>query len=223
MKGILGKKIGMTHIFNDQGEMVSVTVIEAGPCPVLTIKDKSVQVGFDIVKKKAGLKKPIAGFFKKINIPARKMIRELMKEPAKEYKVGEELKVDMFTPGDFVDVTGTSIGKGFQGGMKRWKWAGGPMTHGSTSHRRIGSLGSSTTPGRVFKGHHLPGHMGNIQVTAQTLKVAKVDAENNLLMVEGAVPGYKNNYLIIKQAKKKNKAIGVNPTAVPKAATAKKK
>ncbi|TBR18940.1 50S ribosomal protein L3 [bacterium] len=223
MKGILGKKIGMTHIFNDAGDMVSVTVIEAGPCPVLTIKDKSVQVGFDVVKKEGALKKPISGFFKKINVPAQKVIRELIKDPAKEYKVGEELKVDMFTSGDFVDVTGTSIGKGFQGGMKRWHWAGGPMTHGSTSHRRIGSIGSATTPGRVFKGHHLPGHMGNIQVTAQSLKVAKVDAQNNLLMVEGAVPGYKNNYLIIKQAKKKKKAIGAKPTATPKATTAKKK
>jgi len=202
MIGILGKKLGMTHVFTDDGISVSVTVIEAGPCPVLSIKKDSVQLGFDIAKEKS-LKKPQLGLFKKLNIPALKFVREIKKESGKEYKVGEELKADIFKTGDFVDVTGVSKGKGFQGGMKRWHWAGGPMTHGSTSHRRVGSIGSSTTPGRVFKGHHMPGHMGNIRVTVQNLKVVKADPGNNILLVEGAVPGPTNSYLIIGKAKKK--------------------
>ena len=202
MIGILGKKLGMTHVFTDDGISVSVTVIEAGPCPVLSVKKDSVQLGFDIAKEKS-LKKPQLGLFKKLNIPALKFVREIKKESGKEYKVGEELKADIFKTGDFVDVTGVSKGKGFQGGMKRWHWAGGPMTHGSTSHRRVGSIGSSTTPGRVFKGHHMPGHMGNIRVTVQNLKVVKADPGNNILLVEGAVPGPTNSYLIIGKAKKK--------------------
>ncbi|MDD5097659.1 MAG: 50S ribosomal protein L3, partial [Candidatus Omnitrophica bacterium] len=115
----------------------------------------------------------------------------------------DELKVDLFAEGDFVDVCGISIGKGFQGGMKRWHWQGGPRTHGSTSHRRVGSIGSSTTPGRVFRGHHMPGHMGAEQVTVQNLKVIKIDLENNIILVEGAVPGHKNGYIVITKAMKK--------------------
>jgi len=200
--GILGKKLGMTQVFADDGKMVSVTAIEAGPCPVLAVKEKSIQVGFDLAREKS-VKKPVAGYFKKLNIASRKFIRELPREPAREYKVGEELKVDIFTPDDFVDVTGVSIGKGFQGGMKRWHWHGGPMTHGSTSHRRVGSVGSTTTPGRVWKGHHMAGHMGAIRVTTQNLKVIKIDAENNILLVKGSVPGFKNGYVIVKKALKK--------------------
>jgi len=200
--GILGKKIGMTQVFAEDGAFVSVTAIEAGPCPVLAINEKNIQLGFDLAREKS-LKKPQAGYFKKLNIAGRKFIRELAKEPAKEYKIGEEIKVDIFSPGDFVDVSGVSIGKGFQGGMKRWHWKGGPMTHGSTSHRRVGSIGSTTTPGRVFRGHHMPGHMGAIGVTTQNLKVVKVDTENNILLIKGSVPGFKNGYVIIKKAKKK--------------------
>lgn len=202
MSAILGKKIGMTQIFAEDGDLVSVTAIEAGPCPVLAIKEKSIQVGFDLAKEK-NLKKPQSAYFKKLNIPCRKIIRELPKDVAKEYKVGEDLKVDIFALGDFVDVTGTSIGKGFQGGMKRWHWHGGPMTHGSTSRRRVGSIGSSTTPGRVFRGHHMPGHMGAEQVTTQNLKIMKIDAENNILLIKGAVPGCKNGYVIVKTALKR--------------------
>jgi len=202
MTGILGKKIGMTQIFAEDGSLVSVTAIEAGPCPVLAVKEKNIQLGFDLSKEK-NLKKPISGYFKKLNIAARKFIREVTKDPGKDYKVGEELKVDIFAPGDFVDVTGVSIGKGFQGGMKRWHWHGGPMTHGSTSHRRVGSIGSTTTPGRVWRGHHMPGHMGAMGVTTQNLKVMKVDLENNILLIKGAVPGFKNGYVIIKKALKK--------------------
>ncbi len=203
MIGILGKKIGMTQVFAEEGALVSVTAIEAGPCPVLAVKEKNIQLGFDLAKEK-NVKKPQAGYFKKLNIASRKFIRELRKEPAKEYKVGEEIKVDIFAPGDFVDVSGISIGKGFQGGMKRWHWKGGPRTHGSTSHRRVGSIGSTTTPGRVFRGHHMPGHMGAIGVTTQNLKVIKVDLENNILLIKGSVPGFKNGYVIIKKALKKS-------------------
>ena len=202
MIGLLGKKIGMTQVFSEDGRLVSVTAIEAGPCPILAVKEKNIQIGFDLARENR-VKKPLLGCFKKINVAPRKFIRELPKEADKEYKVGEELKVDSFKPGDFVDVVGTSIGKGFQGGMKRWHWKGGPRTHGSTSHRRVGSIGSSTTPGRVFKGHHMPGHMGNQRVTLQNLNVIKTDLENNILLVKGAVPGHKNTYLIIRKAKKK--------------------
>lgn len=201
MTALLGKKIGMTQIFADDGSLVSVTAIEAGPCPVLELKAKSVKLGFDPIKENR-IKKPQQGFFKKINIAPRKFIKEVVKDAAKEYKVGDELNVEMFKVGDFVDIAGTSIGKGFQGGMKRWHWHGGPQTHGSMSHRRVGSIGSTTTPGRVWKGHHLPGHMGAGRVTAQHLKVIKIDQKNNLLLVKGAVPGYKNNYLVIRSSKK---------------------
>ena len=199
---ILGKKIGMTQIFNPDGTWVGVTAIEAGPCPILAVKDKNVQIGFDLVKEKH-VKKPILGYFKKLNIAPRKFIKEFIKDAGKEYKVGDELKVDVFTLGDFVDVTGTTIGKGFAGGMKRWNWHGGPMSHGSTSRRRVGSIGSTTTPGRVFRGHHLPGHMGDAQLTTLSLKVVRVDLENNILLVRGAVPGCKNGYLVIRKSTRK--------------------
>ena len=201
MNGILGKKIGMTQVYNEAGELLNVTAIEAGPCPVLAVKEKSLQLGFDLAREKS-VKKPQVGFFKKINIAPRKFIREVIKDPAKEYKVGDELKVDLFKAGDIVDVTGVSIGKGFQGGMKRWHWAGGPMTHGSTSHRRMGSTGSTTTPGRVFRGHHQAGHMGNSRETTQNLLVVRADPENNILLVKGSVPGHKNSYVMIRTAKK---------------------
>lgn len=203
MVGILGKKIGMTQVFAGENKaMICVTAIEAGPCPILAVKETNIQLGFGVTTEKK-LKKPQAKLFAKLKIAPLKIIREVSKEAGKEYKIGEEMKVDLFKVGDFVDITGTSLGKGFQGGMKRWHWKGGPQTHGSMSHRRIGSLGSSTTPGRVWKGHHLPGHMGAHRATVQNLEVIKVDTENNLLLVKGAVPGYKNNYLIIKKAKKK--------------------
>lgn len=206
MTGILGKKLGMTQIFSEDSKRIGVTVIEAGPCSVLAVKEKNIQLGFDLVRE-SRLKKPQLGYFKKINVKPLKIVKEISKEPAKEYKVGDEIKVDVFKPGDFVDITGTSIGKGFQGGVKRWHWAGGPRTHGSMSHRRVGSIGSSTSPGRVLKGHHMPGHMGDCRVTTQNLKVVKVDLENNLLLVEGSVPGYKNSYLVIRKAKKKKEKL----------------
>ena len=200
--GLLGKKIGMTQVFTDDGRLVAVSVIETGPCSVLNLKEKTVQLGFGEIKE-SKVKKPLLGWFKKAGAKPCRFIKELPREPSLEYKLGQELKVDLFKTGDFVDVTGISIGKGFQGGMKRWGWSGGPKTRGSTSHRRVGSIGSSTTPGRVLKGHHMPGHMGNDKVTVENLKVVKVDIENNLLLIRGAVPGHKNGYLVIRKAKKK--------------------
>jgi large subunit ribosomal protein L3 len=202
MIGLIGKKIGMTQSFAADNSQVGVTAILAGPCPILMVMDKNIQLGFDLVKEK-NLKKPQLGLYKKLNITPRKVIKDLSKEANVEYKVGQELKVDLFAEGDFVDVSGISIGKGFAGGMKRWHWKGGPRTHGSTSHRRVGSIGSSTTPGRVFRGHHMPGHMGAEKATVQNLKVIKVDLANNLLLVEGGVPGHKNGYLVVTKAIKK--------------------
>ena len=202
MIGLIGKKIGMTQIFAADNSQVPVTAIQAGPCPILMVMDKNIQLGFDAVKEKS-LKKAQLGLYKKLKITPRKVIKDLSKEANVEYKVGDELKVDLFTEGEFVDVSGISIGKGFAGGMKRWHWKGGPRTHGSTSHRRVGSIGSSTTPGRVFRGHHMPGHMGAQKVTVQNLKIIKVDVANNLLLVEGGVPGHKNGYLVVTKALKK--------------------
>ena len=204
MGGILGRKIGMTQIFNADGARITVTAVEAGPCPVLCVKDKSLQVAFGKCKGSKS-SKPLLGVFKKAGIEAHRYIREIPRDAGTEFKAGDQIKADCFKEGDFVDVTGVSIGKGFQGGMKRWHWKGGPMTHGSTSRRRAGSIGSSTTPGRVFKGHHLPGHMGNARVTVQNLKVAAIDAESNLNLVTGAVPGPKNGLVLIRSAKKKAK------------------
>jgi large subunit ribosomal protein L3 len=202
MNGILGRKLGMTQIFTPEGIKISVTAIEAGPCPVLAVKEKSVQIGFEIAREKT-LAKPILGLFKKHKITPRKFIREVPKDSTVEYKVGDELTLSVFKEGAFVDVTGISRGKGFQGGMKRWHWAGGPGTHGHTSHRRVGSIGSTTTPGRVWRGHHMPGHMGSEKTTVQNLKVVKIDVTKNILLVKGAVPGPKNTYVIIRSAKKK--------------------
>lgn len=202
MVALIGKKIGMTQSFSETGELLSVTAIEIGPCPVLGIKEKSIQIGFELLNEKR-VKKPILGFFKKIKVTPRKVIKEIPRDTSKEYKVGDEMKVDLFKSGDFVDITGVSIGKGFQGGMKRWNWSGGPQSHGSMSHRRVGSIGSSASPSRVLKGQNLPGHMGSQRVTLQNLRVVSVDAQNNLMLVKGAVPGHKNSYLVIRTAKKK--------------------
>jgi large subunit ribosomal protein L3 len=202
MLGLLGKKIGMTQVFTDAGERVSVTVLEAGPCAILAIGAKSIQLGFEAIAQRK-VSKPMAGYFKKLNVEPKRMIREVPRDPSRECKVGEDIKADLFEAGDYVDVSGVSIGKGFAGGMKRWHWKGGPETHGSTSHRRVGSIGSTTTPGRVWKGHHLPGHMGARSSTVQNLLVVKSDAQNNLLLVKGAVPGHKNAYVVIRKAIKK--------------------
>ena len=198
----------MTEVFAESGKPIPVTVIEAGPCPVLQVKTKekdkymSIQIGFDN-KKENLMTKPLLAKFKKLNLAPKRFIKEIRINPDEKYETGQEVKVDIFNPGDFVDVTGTSIGKGFQGGMKRWNWSGGKKSHGSTQHRAVGSIGSSTTPGRVFRGHHMPGRMGNARVTVQNLEVISVDKENNLLTVKGAVPGHDNNYLLIRKSMRK--------------------
>lgn len=215
--GLLGKKIGMTQVFSNDGSLIPVTAIEAGPCFVLEIKENppsKIKLGFG-PKKEGRVQKPQLGYFKKLNLHPLTLVRELPLGEFKDYKVGQEIKADIFKVGDYVHVTGTSIGKGFQGGVKRWHWKGGKKTHGSTSHRRAGSIGSSTTPGRTIRGHHMPGHMGNERVTVKNLWIIKVDASNNLLLVKGAIPGYKSNFVIIRKSVKKPKAIvAPQPTKV---------
>jgi len=204
VSGLLGKKIGMTQIFDVDGNTIPVTAIEAGPCYVLELKEAplKIKLGFDPVKE-SRVNKPNLGFFKKLGVSPVRVVQEFRSTDNKDYKVGQEIKADLFKPGDFVDVIGTSIGKGFQGGMKRWHWKGGPRTHGSTSKRRVGSIGSNTTPGRVWKGHHMPGHMGDARVTVQNLRIMQVDTENNLLLIKGAVPGHRNGYVTIHISRKK--------------------
>ncbi len=205
VRGLLGKKLGMTQIFDKDGNIIPVTVIEAGPCCVLGLQEtpkKKVKLGFgDGVESR--MKRSELGFFKKNGIKPLKLVREFEAEDVKDCQVGQFIKADLFRPGDFVDVTGTSIGKGFQGGMKRWGWGGGPGGHGSMHHRRIGSVSSSTEPSRVWKGRTMPGHMGMDRVTVQGLRVMDVDVEKNLLIVKGAVPGHKRAYLMINRSKKK--------------------
>ena len=209
IRGIMGKKIGMTQIFDTEGNITPVTVVEAGPCTVLGLKDSAnkkgghkVVLGYEPVKE-TRLKKPVLGFFKKIGQTPLKHVKEFESADNKEYKIGDQLKVDVFKAGDFVDVTGTSIGKGFQGGMVRWNWNGGPAAHGSMHHRRVGSIGASSDPSRVYRGQHMPGHMGMDTVTVQSLRVMRVDADQNLILVKGAVPGHKNGVVAINLSKKR--------------------
>lgn len=204
IRGLLGKKLGMTQIFDKNGNIIPVTVVEAGPCTVLEVKESPVKVklGFGM-DKESRISKAQQGFFKKIGISPLRIIKEFRSTDNAEYKVGQEIKADFFKPGDFVDVTGVSIGKGFQGGMKRWHWNGGPGGHGSMHHRRVGSIGASADPSRVLKGTNMPGHMGSRQATVQGLCVMGVDAENNTLLIKGAVPGHQNTILTIQRSQKK--------------------
>ena len=210
--GILGKKIGMTQIFDQEGDVVPITVIEAGPCCVLQVKtmDKdgyaAIQVGFQ-EKKENRTTKPLMGHFKKALTKPRAFIREFRTDKPQEYKLGHEILVDIFTTGDCVDVIGTSIGKGFQGGVKRYHWRGGPESHGSMHHRQPGSIGASSDPSRTYKGQKLPGRMGNARVTVQNLEVIKIDKDNNILAIRGSVPGPKGRLLIIRKAKKKARVV----------------
>jgi len=208
MSGILGKKIGITQIFKEDGRVVPVTLIEGGPCCVIQTKTKqsdgynAIQVGFGEIKD-SKLKSPLRGKFKKIKAAPKRFIKEIPVLDPENYQVGQDIDVAQFRPGEFVDVIGTSKGRGFQGGIKRWHWSRGPETHGSMSHRRPGSIGASAYPSRVLKGRHLPGQMGNKRVTVQNLEVVSIDKDNNLLLVKGSVPGHKNSYLIIRKSRKK--------------------
>lgn len=210
MVGILGKKIGMTHIFDEHGHFTPVTLIVAGPCYVLQVKTKesdgydAVQFGFGEKKEKSTRSVDLKRF-KKAGAPPMRFVRELKVKDVANYKPGQKLEADIFAKGDYVDITGTSIGKGFQGGVRRWGWAGGPGGHGSMFHRAIGSIQSGARLGRVTKGHHMPGHMGNARVTIQNLEVIDVDVNNNLLLIKGAIPGHDNGFVIVKEAKKRPK------------------
>ena len=206
-KAILATKVGMTQIFNDQGVLVPVTVLQAGPCVVTQVKTeendgyKAVQVGF-VDKREKLVSKPVKGHFDKAGVVYKRYVREFRLENAEEYSVKDEIKADIFAAGDKVDATAVSKGKGFQGAIKRHGQHRGPMTHGSKFHRHQGSNGSATTPGRVFKGKGMPGHMGHVQVTVQNLEVVRVDAENNLILVKGAVPGPKKSLVTLKETVK---------------------
>ncbi len=210
MKGILGKKVGMTQIFDERGEVIPVTVIEAGPCYVAQVKTRdrdgytAIQLGFEEVKPKR-LNKPRLQHLRKNNLPPLRYLREIRmgEEDIASYQEGQKITVDLFEEGEYVDVTGISKGRGFAGVVKRHGFGGGPKTHGqSDRHRAPGSIGACYTPGRVFKGKRMAGRMGGKRVTIQGLKVEMVDPERNLLVVRGAVPGAKNGLLIIRQARK---------------------
>lgn len=208
MKSIMGKKIGMTQIFDENGVMIPVTVVEAGPVVVTQIKTEetdgynAVQVGFGEVKEKH-VNKPTKGHFAKAGVALKKHVKELRPEDGVEnYSLAQEIKVDIFEVGEKIDVTGISKGKGFQGSIKRHGQSRGPETHGSHYHRAPGSMGSASDPSKVRKGKKLPGHMGHTRVTIQNLEVARVDAEKNLILIKGAIPGPKKGLVVIKTAVK---------------------
>ncbi|WP_040953124.1 50S ribosomal protein L3 [Gorillibacterium massiliense] len=206
-KGILGKKLGMTQVFAADGTVLPVTVIQAGPCVVMQKKDvendgyEAIQLGFADKKEKKATK-PELGHAKKAGAAPKRYIKEFRGVQLSDYEVGQELKADVFSEGEFVDVTGTSKGKGFQGVIKRWNQHTGPMAHGSRYHRGPGSMGSIQA-NRVPKGKHLPGHMGKETITLQNLQVVKVDVERNVLLVKGSIPGPKNCFVSIKSTVKK--------------------
>ena len=207
-KAILATKVGMTQIFNENGELVPVTVLQAGPCVVTQVKTvendgySAVQVGFQDIREKL-VNKPVKGMFDKAGVSYKRYVREFKLEG--EYSVKDEIKVDVFEAGDKIDATAIAKGKGFQGAIKRHGQSRGPMAHGSKYHRHAGSNGSCSTPSRVFKGKKMPGHMGGKKVTTQNLEVVRVDAEKNLLLVKGAVPGPKKSLVTIKESVKAGK------------------
>ena len=204
-KAILTTKVGMTQIFNEDGVLTPVTVLQAGPCVVTQVKTvendgySAIQVGFGEIREKL-VNKPMKGHFAKAGVAPKRFVREFRLEDAESYAVGQEIKADVFAAGDKIDATAKSKGKGFQGAIKRHGQSRGPMTHGSKYHRHAGSNGSATTPGRVFKGKKMPGHMGAVRITVQNLEVVRVDAEQNLILVKGAVPGPKKSLVMIKES-----------------------
>jgi large subunit ribosomal protein L3 len=214
-EGLLGRKVGMTQVFGDDGNQIPVTVIEAGPCTVVGVRTKdshgydALQVGFEPRKK--NISKPAAGVFKKLNLAPMRVLRELRLDKAAAeklptYTVGQALTVEMFAPGELVDVVGVSKGKGFQGGVKRHGWSGGDATHGSMFHRAPGSIGASSDPSRVWPGHRLPGRMGGERRTILNIRVVRVLAEQNLVLVRGAVPGANGGLVMLRKSVKTTKA-----------------
>ena len=208
-KAILATKIGMTQIFDENGVFVPVTVLQAGPCSVVQVKTvendgyNAIQVGFGDIRETL-VNKSLKGHFAKAGVANKRFLKEFRFDNASEYAVGQEIKADIFAAGDKVDAIGTSKGKGFQGAIKRFGLHRGPMKHGSKYHRHAGSNGAATSPGRVFKGKHMPGQMGNVRVTVQNLEIVKIDAEQNLILVKGAVPGPKKALVMLKNSVKAN-------------------
>jgi large subunit ribosomal protein L3 len=206
MLGIIGRKVGMTQVFNEKGEAVPATLIEAGPCPIVQVKTQekdgytALQLGFGD-KREKNLTKPVIGQYKKAGVPARAMLREFLIDDVGSYQAGQEIKVDIFEIGKKVDVVATSIGRGFQGTTKRHGFTGGKATHGVTTHRQPGSIGASAFPSRVIKGKRLPGRMGGKRVTMKNLQVVAVDAEQSLLVVRGAIPGPVRGFVLVRPAR----------------------
>lgn len=206
-KAILGKKVGMTQMFREDGTMIPVTVVLAGPCPVVQKKTvdsdgyEAVQVAFGECREKL-VNKPKMGHLKKAGVGAHRYVREFKLEDVSSYEVGQAITVDVFAAGDAVDVSGVSKGKGFEGNIKRWNQARGRKTHGSHSYRVAGSMGACTYPGEVFKTKHLPGHMGSEKVTVQNIEVVRVDKDRNLLLVKGGIPGAKGSLVLIRDSVK---------------------
>jgi len=206
-KAIVAKKLGMTQVFAENGALVPVTVLDVSPNVVVQVKTnendgyEAIQVGYGELKEKQ-MTKPVGGHFKKANVMPKKFLREFRFENAAEYSVGNEIKADIFAVGDRVDVSGVSKGKGYQGAIKRHGFHRGPMTHGSKYHRHAGGMSAGTSPGKVKKGRKLPGHMGNVKVTVQNLTVVRADAEKNILLVKGPVPGPKGTVVIVKESVK---------------------
>lgn len=206
-KAILATKVGMTQIFNEAGVLVPVTVLQAGPCVVTQVKTvendgyKAIQVGF-VDKREKLVNKPMKGHFDKAGVSYKRYVREFRFDNAEEYSVKDEIKADIFAAGDKIDATAISKGKGFQGAIKRHGQSRGPMAHGSKFHRHQGSNGACSDPSRVFKGKGMPGHMGSKQVTIQNLEIVQIDAENNLILVKGAVPGPKKALVTLKETVK---------------------
>jgi large subunit ribosomal protein L3 len=206
--GLLGRKVGMTQIFEEHGKAVPVTVIQAGPCPVVQRKTaehdgyEAIQIGFQAEPKAARLTRPVRGHMDKGKVPYHRHLGEIrLRGGEGDFQVGQVLTVGLFAAGDRVKVTGITKGRGFQGGVKRWGYRGGPKTHGSMFHRAPGSIGASSYPSRVFRGQHLPGHMGAVQQTVRGLRVVSVDPEKNLLLVRGAIPGPTGGLLTIRKGK----------------------
>ena len=224
VNGILGIKLGMAQVFGDDGAAIGCTVLQAGPCVVVQRRTKqkdgydAAQLGLVEFIKPQRVNKAMTGHFKKADVAPLKRLGEVrIDDSADETKAGDRVLVDRFAPGDLVDITGVSKGKGFAGGVKRWHFRGGDATHGSMFHRAPGGIGGSSFPSRVWPGQHFPGHMGNAQVTAQNLKVVKVDAEENLLLVRGSVPGPNGTCIMIRKAKKYRKpVVKVEPKAKAK-------
>jgi large subunit ribosomal protein L3 len=209
VNGIIGIKLGMTRVFAEDGAAVPCTVLQAGPCVVVQRRTKqtdgydAVQLGLVEFVKPQRISKPMAGHFKKANVAPMRVVREIrLEESGDDSKAGERVLVDRFAPGELVDVTGVSKGKGFQGGVKRWHYRGGDATHGSMFHRAPGGIGASSFPSRVWPGQHFPGHMGHERKTVKNLRVVKIDSEENLLLVRGAVPGPTGCYLLIRKSKR---------------------